>query len=497
MNILDRFIKTDSDFKIGFIALIVGHGIASFLSYGFHHPDEHFQILEWANYFAGNSPDASHLPWEFAAQIRPWFQPILHAFFIKTFQLFGIYEPFSTAVFFRLCYAALNVWTVLALWNHFQKKYALSPKWFLLLGTLWFFPYIHVRTSSENLAGIFTAFALLTLDQVPETHFQKAKGAFFKSGIGLGFAFIARYQIALGIAGVALALLIRDRGLRKTHWAMLGGFLVPVALGVFFDRWGYGNWVFTPYLYYKVNIVQNVAASFNPYPWYQYFIWVLQLIPFISLPILYGSTRFTLKHKLDFFGAFFVSFFVLHWFITNKEYRFLFPILNFVPLMAMAWFQQSKKFRVFTKPGFIYFYLAISLLAFAASSMRGASSKTLGTVHLVHEFVKKNPNAEWWMNQDIVQDGRYRNKYYNIGLTPGFQPEKFHLYSSIEELHSVRSKFADYYIFFDSKVDSKAREMVIYLDTSGCELVSNPVLKWASEHLRFDYQVLYHCTISN
>lgn len=81
---------------IALLVLFVGHTLAAYTSYGFHHPDEHFQILEWANYFVGFG-SADHLPWEFAAQIRPWFQPLIHAIFIKGFASLGIYNPFDAA----------------------------------------------------------------------------------------------------------------------------------------------------------------------------------------------------------------------------------------------------------------------------------------------------------------------------------------------------------------------------------------------------------------
>jgi phosphatidylinositol glycan class B len=488
MNKLDRYTK------LGLFVIFFGHILASFTSFGFHHPDEHFQILEWANYFAGNTPDASHLPWEFASQIRPWFQPLLHAFFIKLFMAFGIYEPFSAATFFRLCYAALNIWVLIELWNYFQKKHQLSSKWFLIFSAMWFFPYIHVRTSSENLSGIFTAFALLTFVRIPQVDEKKALSAFFKTGILFGFAFIARYQIALGMAGVAIALLIRDRALLKTHWSMLGGFIIPIALGTLLDRWGYGNWVFTPYLYYKVNIVQNVAASFNPYPWYQYLIWILQFIPFISIPILYGATRFTLKNKTNVFGAFFLSYFILHWFITNKEYRFLFPILNFVPLLAIVWFEDSKKGKVFLKPAALSIYVTVSAVAFVGSSLRGASIKMLGPIHLVHQFTQKHPNAEWLTNLNYLEEGKYKRPFYNIRLTDGFRSEAMHLYTNQEELQQLRSKFSEYFIYFDSNPGPQANAMLSYLDHSGCKSVSSTLTRWASDHFNFDYQVLYYCS---
>jgi phosphatidylinositol glycan class B len=472
--------------KLGLLALLLGHGIAAFTSFGFHHPDEHFQILEWANYFVGNTPDGSHLPWEFAAQIRPWFQPMIHAFFIKLFTALGIYEPFSAAVFFRLAYAFANIWSLLALWNHFQKKYNLSEKWFLVLGSMWFFPYIHVRTSSENLAGIFTSFALLSL--------VKSPASFFKAGLLFGFAFITRNQIALGLAGIAAALLIRDRGIRKGHWILFGGFLIPVGIGTLLDRWGYGSWVFTPYLYYKVNIVQNVAATFNPYPWYQYLIWILELLPFISIPLFYGMLRFCFRDRLNLFGWFSLSFFILHWFITNKEYRFLFPILNFVPLMAFAYFQnQSKLTRFGSKPILLVSYLIISVLAFCVSSLHGAAIKMLGAHHAVHAVSSDYPGSNWISNRNFIGPGKYPMPFYDVKKVKGFKVENFHAFESISGMKELMTQFPDSLVLIDGYYDQITIEMTQVVESAGCKLVYNPLNSKASKYIRTPYQVVYHC----
>ncbi len=476
--------RSDRYIKLGFLALILGHGIASFTSYGFHHPDEHFQILEWANYFVGNTPDASHLPWEFASQIRPWFQPMLHAFFIKAFMALGIFEPFNAAVFFRLIYAALNIWSLIALWNHFREKYELSSKWFLVLGSLWFFPYIHVRTSSENLAGIFTSFALLSLVRSP--------ASFFKAGILFGFAFIARYQMALGIAGLALALLIRDRGVRKQHWSLFGGFLIPVAIGTLLDRWGYGNWVFTPYLYYKVNIVQNVAASFNPYPWYQYLIWILQLLPMISLPLLYGMIRFSMRERLNLFAWFAFSFFFLHWFITNKEYRFLFPILNFAPLMAFVFFQ-TRTYRVRTQQILMVSYLLISAIAFSVSTLHGASIKTLGTHHAVHAISPDYPDAIWITNRHLTGPTKYPMPYYDLRKAKGFRTENINLFREIIEMKNLVRENPSSLILIDGHFDQPTIEMIGVAREAGCKPVYDPIFNKVSEFFRSPYLIIFRC----
>jgi hypothetical protein len=493
--------KQDLYIKWGWITLFFGHAFAAIYSFGFHHPDEHFQILEWANYFVGNTPDGSHLPWEFASQIRPWFQPMLHALFMKFFTVLGIYNPFSSATFFRLVYAALNLWSLKFLWDYFQKKYDLSSQWFLIFGCMWFFPYIHVRTSSENLSGIFTSFALVMLSRIPKAKFNIDLRSFFFAGILFGFAFISRFQIALGIAGIAIALLIRDRGIRKTHWSMLGGFILPVLLGVFLDRWGYGNWVFTPYLYFKVNIVQHVAATFNPYPWYQYFFWVLQLLPVISIPLFHGMIGFSLKHRLDFFGWFSLSFFFLHCLITNKEYRFLFPLLNFVPLMAFAYFQQAYKigknkfwiYRQGTKPAFLRSYLVLSAISFFISSFHGASMRTLWAHHAVHELSLNHPNAEWISNRNFLEQGKYVTHYYDLKKNAGFNPEKLHIYKSVETLSELLPNFKESLVMIDANYDQYAADLIQTLESSNCKLATNSFLGTVARYARIPFQVVYFC----
>src|ERR1700757_84805 len=67
--------------------------VAAWFSVGYHHPDEHFQILEVCNYKLENSP-VTDLPWEFAAKIRPGLQPFIAYCFITVFNAVGINSPF-------------------------------------------------------------------------------------------------------------------------------------------------------------------------------------------------------------------------------------------------------------------------------------------------------------------------------------------------------------------------------------------------------------------
>ena len=94
---------------IGAVALLLG----AFYSVGFHHPDEHFQIIEFALQKMGRI-HARELPWEFNEKMRPALQPILAIAGIRFCELLGWSSPFAIATFFRLVSVALSFF---AMWN--------------------------------------------------------------------------------------------------------------------------------------------------------------------------------------------------------------------------------------------------------------------------------------------------------------------------------------------------------------------------------------------
>src|SRR4051794_39151193 len=84
------------------------HLLAAWLSAGFYHADEHFQIVEFANYLLGKSP-ASQLPLEYSHQLRPWLFPAILAGMTKILTTLGVSSPFSWAFGYR-CVSSLLGW---------------------------------------------------------------------------------------------------------------------------------------------------------------------------------------------------------------------------------------------------------------------------------------------------------------------------------------------------------------------------------------------------
>lgn len=455
---LIHFIKSDLSplEKLGIAILLVGHLLAAYHSFGFHHPDEHFQIFEFAHAYLGLS-NTAHLPWEYTAQIRPWFQPFLHVIVMKAALVANLYDPFKIAFLCRAIYGLLNVWMLFTLWRSFRVRYMLNEIWWPLIAGVWFFPYIHVRTSSENLAGIFLGFAFLQLWKP----LVRRGPHWFKAGLLFGFAFLARYQIALGLVGIAVVLFVQARRITLDHLKMGAGFVIPVVLGVVLDRIGYGNWVFTAYRYFTVNLVDGIAATFNPYPWYQYFIWILQLNPFVSIPLFAGFATYLVRHRRDVLSAFTFTFFFLHLFITNKEYRFLFPILNFVPFMVAVAYDGYA--RVVARRAFWISYALVSFLAFYASAMRGAAIHTLWPSETYSHY--HEPGDRWVSNRDFKNLAQ--TAYYNI---PDINLTVVH---SSEELVQTLRQGGKWNVIIDGKLeDALTQELVDVVSHGGCWRIS-------------------------
>ena len=68
-----------------------------FTSNGFHHPDEHFQLIEFAGLKAGWNT-VYDLAWEYDSQIRPTLQPYIALIIFKTFNFFNVNSPYFLAL---------------------------------------------------------------------------------------------------------------------------------------------------------------------------------------------------------------------------------------------------------------------------------------------------------------------------------------------------------------------------------------------------------------
>lgn len=429
----------------------IAHLLASIFSVGYHHPDEHYQVLEFANAYLGRTP-FDVLPWEYSAQIRPWLQPLGMAAFYKGLTVLGITSGVDWALYSRILYSLLNLFSLYALSKAMPDRSKTSQTifWFTA-ATLWFLPYVHARTSAENLSGILFTFALA------KELFALKSGSHnslsLQSGFLFGLSFVVRPQMALAGLGIGMARLFQAQIQWKKISFLALGFFCATAIGVVADRIGYGTWVFTPLRYFDVNLVQGVAATFNPYPWYQYFLWLLELHPLVNICIVTAFILIFRKNKTDPSILAAAAFFILHMMLTNKEYRFLFPLVNLIPL----WFAQAFSHRLWIQrhsmPLAIVWVL-INFPAYFVSSLRASAFKVWPYI-AAHSF-EASDSPEWISNLNFRPDPSSSFRFYDV---PG---KALIPYGTADDLRArLGSLDGPNYVMLDVLYSDPAREGII------------------------------------
>ena len=340
--------------------------ITAYFSAGYHHPDEHFQILEFCNYKLGHTP-SSILPWEFNAQIRPALPVFIGFVIIKCLYFLTISNPFTIAFILRLL-TALSAWFIISklclkLIDSFKTEK--GKKLFVAMSLLlWFVPYLSVRYSSENLAGITFLYALYLLLNLQNLSSFKKIISLAGAGLLMGFSFFFRFQMGFVIIGIGFWLLL----ISKMKWnhilVLMTAGLISVFACIYIDHWFYGEWVLSPLNYYTANIVHNVAANWGVEPWWYYFYaFIIQAIPPISILLLVFFFIGVYKKPTNIFVWCIIPFLIPHFFVGHKEMRFFFPmIFGFIYLAAIGidYFISAQKYMKIGRFMFV-FSLVVSI----------------------------------------------------------------------------------------------------------------------------------------
>ena len=362
-----------------FILSLLVHLLAAFTSEGFMHHDEHYQIMEFANYKLGHVTGAE-LPMEFQEQMRSWFLPALVYSFFQFLPLLGVENPFDQVIALKVVmgfFACLVFWVgaiaVLRLVKFSQIK-ILIPVLFL---ATWFVPYLQVRTSSDNLSAQFFLLALfiqmLFYPQLfcsKQNHARVASLALpdFLTGVLLGLAFVLRFHIVFLIATFALWLILTKKFSFKKFSLIGFGILAAGIIGWQVDSWGYGESVVSWVNYIQFSFSSHIQSTILPSPWYQYFKYMLvRGVPPFGLIYFIAFLFLGFKHRTHWLFWFFIVYVGIHSLIGHKEVRYLYPLYLLAPIALSLWLddrmERGKSFKQFTLSFFIFLSLAVQLVS--------------------------------------------------------------------------------------------------------------------------------------
>lgn len=89
----------------------------AFFSNEVYHPDEHFQILEYAHMKLFGTPVPAELPWEYVLMMRPGLQPMIAYGLGWLLDAGGIYSPYLLFSLLHVLSGALSIVSVLAFYR--------------------------------------------------------------------------------------------------------------------------------------------------------------------------------------------------------------------------------------------------------------------------------------------------------------------------------------------------------------------------------------------
>ncbi|HXB10283.1 MAG TPA: hypothetical protein VNW04_24335, partial [Puia sp.] len=330
---LKAILRDDRRLRLLLIASLLVQVAVCLTATGIYHPDQYFQIIEFSSWQL-HRPSAAGQVWEFGSHVRPTLQVYLFSGYYLVCSALGIHDPYwqlwLLRLFFGLALFGLFNWICL---YYFQRDRRVLFLVLLILNFTWILPYTRTLYSSEMLSS-FLFFGMLFFYSVRDR--QGSRGWWIAALTGFVFclAFYARFQTAFALVGFFVWMLIVP-GERRLILPVMLGFVVGVGLNTALDAAFYHAWVFTPYLYYKVNIILGVAAKMGTASFLLY-IGVLAAVavaPPLSLVLLYTGFRAALLKRLrDPFTLTVVAFILGHCLVAHKEERFLFPVLNVLPL---------------------------------------------------------------------------------------------------------------------------------------------------------------------
>lgn len=318
----------------GFVILFIFRIFNSMIVSTWFDPDETWQSLEVAhNMVFGNG----YLTWEYRKGIRGALHPMIFALLFKLLKVLKLDDSELIYVAPRLVQAFFASICDFFVFMLSFRLFGLETAKFTLICTLvsWFNFYCLVRTYSNSMEASLTMIALYFWP------FQRNDGinpTRIDFRISLAFAAIScvirpTSVLLWGFLGIQLLLSYPNRVYQIFFDAIVTGFFA-IGLSIYVDFLFYKRFLFIPWEFLKVNVVENIAEFYGTHSAHWYFTQGIPLVIFTFIPIcMIGIKNGISSNKAALFWACLLVVISLS-FEKHKEFRFLMPLVG--PMMIYA-----------------------------------------------------------------------------------------------------------------------------------------------------------------
>ncbi|MBR4402166.1 MAG: hypothetical protein IKT29_01395 [Flavobacteriales bacterium] len=463
--------------------------IFSILSTGWYHPDEHYQIMEYANLLLTGSSQPQNLPWEYLKEMRSCFLPSIVYIIGRSMQHIDIYNPFILATIMRVIACLLSITSILILFKaikprlkdrHWERYYIWVAFFF------WGLIYLHARFSSENISGsiiIICVSYYIIWSRYKKINVWQA----IALGVMAGLAFVVRYQMCIALLAILLYVIIIDKRYKESIIATLSA-LGIIGLGVIIDRLFYGHWTFTPYNYFYENIVVGHASYFGEYGILRYIYEILREGMFIFPAIILCSWIYYIwKNPKDIITWVTTSYILAHFFISHKEPRFLFPMIGFCPYFII-YTLQSLPHHILKGERFIYSARVIIVINTAAILyLFFKGDRVIDYYHTIYNICQKEKDDVYIIN---ASDDSFAYHYHEDILYPREVSCHFYLHRGVSRIHAQdineANKIAKNYRHTGKTVLILSNEPNLSVNLPFKKILYSPYPRWVVEYFNIN-----------
>lgn len=281
--------------------------------------------------------------------MRPWLQPLIYSKILNLLSFIFPNDPFTWILILRIFSSLLGYFSIVYLFYTFKDIFFQKEKVFnyFLFFTFWFYPFLHSRTSSENLSISLFLISFCILFKVIITKKINYNFIIFSAASFLmGVSMVIKYTtVFTALPFFAWILFFRFKLIKIIIFGL--SILLALSFGLFIDYINWGSFKNTYYQFYYHNLSSGpmgAMKTFGSEPWYYFITEIIkQLAPLLSLFFFIGLVLFwinNLKNILTWITLF--TFFIFS-IISHKEIRYIFPVYIFAPFFIAYLFNFINK----------------------------------------------------------------------------------------------------------------------------------------------------------